>query len=249
MRSQHSWQDLVLLRGVATGGSTVVACSNLVGAERGLAEIGLDLEAEFAEPEAVIGVGPFPQQRWRPVTRRMFEAAGLPDGLRVADLSLLPQSRGLPTILTTAALARAIPRENLQLDHCATLLASAEWPPRCARPAPPGYTHHLVADDDHGCRHQAELVRLGPQGIQVHHLDLARKVLRRPERLHLGPLAVGARRGRAKDLDLQQVASLEANSERPYPARSQATISSFGGMRPADLTTPPTTRPGVARMS
>lgn len=83
MHVQHSSVDLVLMRGSATGGSTVVACGNLVRAENGLAEIGLDLQAEFAELETLIGVHPFPQQRWRPVTRRMFEAA--------AALGLAPQ--------------------------------------------------------------------------------------------------------------------------------------------------------------
>jgi choline dehydrogenase-like flavoprotein len=75
MQAQRSSADLVLMRGVTTGGSTVVACGNIVRAEKGLAEIGLDLQAEFAELEALIGVRPFPQQRWRPVTQRMFEAA------------------------------------------------------------------------------------------------------------------------------------------------------------------------------
>ena len=83
MQAQRSSEDLVLMRGVATGGSTTVACGNLVRAENGLAEIGLNLQAEFAELEALIGVRPFPQQRWRPVTQRMFEAA--------AALGLAPQ--------------------------------------------------------------------------------------------------------------------------------------------------------------
>lgn len=75
MRAQRSSPDLALLRGVTTGGSTVVACGNIVRAEYGLAEVGLNLKEEFAELEALIGIRPFPSQRWRPVTRRMFEAA------------------------------------------------------------------------------------------------------------------------------------------------------------------------------
>ena len=34
----------------------------------------------------------------------------LPEGLWVADLSLLPRSQGLPTMLTTAALALRVSR-------------------------------------------------------------------------------------------------------------------------------------------
>jgi choline dehydrogenase-like flavoprotein len=75
MRAQRASEDLVLLRGVAAGGSTVVACGNIVRAENGLAEIGLNLRAEFVELEGLLGAQPFPRQRWRPVTRRMFEAA------------------------------------------------------------------------------------------------------------------------------------------------------------------------------
>jgi choline dehydrogenase-like flavoprotein len=36
--------------------------------------------------------------------------AGLPDGLWVADLSLVPTSQGLPTMATTAAIALRVAR-------------------------------------------------------------------------------------------------------------------------------------------
>ncbi len=83
MQAQRASEDLVLMRGVATGGSTVVACGNIVRAENGLAALGLDLQAEFAELEALIGAQPFPRRRWRPVTQCMFDAA--------AALGLAPQ--------------------------------------------------------------------------------------------------------------------------------------------------------------
>ena len=114
MQAQRSSEDLVLMRGVTTGGSTVVACGNLVRAENGLAEIGLDLQAEFAELETLIGVRPFPRQRWRPVTLRMFEAA--------AALGLDP----LPT--PKAVDARKCIACGLCEVGCAT---GARWDARC----------------------------------------------------------------------------------------------------------------------
>jgi len=38
----------------------------------------------------------------------------LPDGLWVADLSLVPRSQGMPTILLTAALALKVAREIIR---------------------------------------------------------------------------------------------------------------------------------------
>ncbi len=71
----HSAKDLVLMRGITTGGSTVLSCGNMVRAEHGLKEIGLDLTPEFDEIERNIGITEFPKRRWRPTTRKMFEAA------------------------------------------------------------------------------------------------------------------------------------------------------------------------------
>jgi choline dehydrogenase-like flavoprotein len=71
----HSAKDLVLMRGITTGGSTVLSCGNMVRAEHGLKEIGLDLTPEFDEIERNIGIAEFPKRRWRPTTRKMFETA------------------------------------------------------------------------------------------------------------------------------------------------------------------------------
>lgn len=76
----HMWierpsEGLMLVRGVTTGGSTALSCGNMVRAERGLKEIGLDLKPEFEELEALLGVMPVPRERWRPVTQRMFDVA------------------------------------------------------------------------------------------------------------------------------------------------------------------------------
>lgn len=75
MDTMHSSNDLVLVRGMTTGGSTVLSCGNMVRAERGLKEIGLDLTPEFERIEKEVGITEFPRGRWRPVTERMFEAA------------------------------------------------------------------------------------------------------------------------------------------------------------------------------
>jgi choline dehydrogenase-like flavoprotein len=75
MNATRSAKDLVLMRGIATGGSTVISCGNMVRAEHGLKEIGLDLTPEFDEIERNIGITEFPKRRWRPTTRKMFEAA------------------------------------------------------------------------------------------------------------------------------------------------------------------------------
>jgi choline dehydrogenase-like flavoprotein len=49
MDLQRSSPELVLVRGITTGGSTVLTCGNLVRADRGLEEIGLDLTPEYDE--------------------------------------------------------------------------------------------------------------------------------------------------------------------------------------------------------
>jgi choline dehydrogenase-like flavoprotein len=71
----RSEKDMALVRGITTGGSTVISCGNIVRAEHGLKEIGLDLTPEFEEIENLIGVRTFPKERWQPVTKNMFEAA------------------------------------------------------------------------------------------------------------------------------------------------------------------------------
>ena len=73
--SVRSSKDLILFRGIAIGGSTVLACGNMVRAEHGLKEIGLDLTTEFDEIEGLIDIKTFPKERWRPTTNLMFESA------------------------------------------------------------------------------------------------------------------------------------------------------------------------------
>lgn len=67
--------ELTILSGVTEGGSTSISCGNMVRAENGLREIGLDLTPEFEEIERELTVNPIPRERWRPLTARMFDAA------------------------------------------------------------------------------------------------------------------------------------------------------------------------------
>jgi ferredoxin len=80
--SLRSSADLVLLRGVTTGGSTSISCGNAVRAENGLNEIGLDLSQEYREIEGMLNPTETPRSMWRPVTERMFDSA--------EDLGLCP---------------------------------------------------------------------------------------------------------------------------------------------------------------
>ncbi|MDD1743839.1 MAG: FAD-dependent oxidoreductase [Methanomassiliicoccales archaeon] len=75
MWTARSSDELVLVRGIATGGTTTIACGNLVRATGGLDEIGLDLTKEFEELEAELRPMTFPRDRWRPTTEAMFQAA------------------------------------------------------------------------------------------------------------------------------------------------------------------------------
>lgn len=68
-------EDLVIFRGVTEGGSTSISCGNMVRAENGLKEIGLDLSQEFEEIERTLTIGPVPRGRWRPLTQQMFDQA------------------------------------------------------------------------------------------------------------------------------------------------------------------------------
>jgi choline dehydrogenase-like flavoprotein len=75
MEARRSSKDLVLVRGRAAGGCTVLSCGNLVRADNGLKEIGLDLSPEFDELEKLVGVSTVPRERWRPLSAKMFDAA------------------------------------------------------------------------------------------------------------------------------------------------------------------------------
>ncbi|HJX24264.1 MAG TPA: FAD-dependent oxidoreductase [Candidatus Bathyarchaeia archaeon] len=75
MKSNRPSRDLMLIRGITSGGGTGISCGNMARAERGLDEIDLDLSPEFHELETSLGVTTIPRDKWRPTTRRMFEEA------------------------------------------------------------------------------------------------------------------------------------------------------------------------------
>jgi choline dehydrogenase-like flavoprotein len=75
MDMQRSSADLLLVRGVTTGGSTALSCGNLVRTDNGLKEIGLDLTTEFQELEDELKPALIPQDMWRPLTSKMFQSA------------------------------------------------------------------------------------------------------------------------------------------------------------------------------
>ena len=75
LETTRSSEDLVIFRGMTEGGSTAISCGNMVRAERGLNEIGLDLTPEFEEIEQSLEISPVPKEKWRPLSRRMFEEA------------------------------------------------------------------------------------------------------------------------------------------------------------------------------
>src|SRR4030042_5121989 len=69
LETTRSSEDLVIFRGVTEGGSTAISCGNMVRAERGLNEIGLDLTPEFGEKEHSLEISPLPREKWRPIYR------------------------------------------------------------------------------------------------------------------------------------------------------------------------------------
>lgn len=71
----RSSQDLAIFRGMTEGGCTSIACGNMIRAENGLKEIGLDLSKEFGEIEKTLTINPIPRERWRPLTQQMYDIA------------------------------------------------------------------------------------------------------------------------------------------------------------------------------
>ena len=66
----HASRNLGIFRGVTEGGCTSISCGNMVRAENGLREIGLDLTAEYEELESALPIATIPRQRWRPLTQQ-----------------------------------------------------------------------------------------------------------------------------------------------------------------------------------
>jgi choline dehydrogenase-like flavoprotein len=71
----RSSQNLVIFRGVTEGGCTSISCGNMVRAENGLNDIGLDLSPEFDAIEQKLAISPIPRERWRPLTQQMYDTS------------------------------------------------------------------------------------------------------------------------------------------------------------------------------
>ncbi len=75
MQVNRSSNELVLVNGLTTGGSTMISCGNMVRADHGLSELGLDLTPEFEELGRKIDINPIPMENWRPLTQKMYKSA------------------------------------------------------------------------------------------------------------------------------------------------------------------------------
>ena len=73
---KKSEEGVILWRTLMAGGSTVVSCANATRAlERELADLGIDLQTEYTEAEAEMGVEPVAEDLLSEGTRRMRDAA------------------------------------------------------------------------------------------------------------------------------------------------------------------------------
>ena len=67
--------DMLVVHGCGTGGTTTVATGNGIRADDDLRALGIDLDAEFAQIASEIPVSTEHRRRWHPTTRRLFAAA------------------------------------------------------------------------------------------------------------------------------------------------------------------------------
>lgn len=74
MRVSMTKDDMALVRGVSTGGTTTLATGNALRADESLRDMGIDLSGEFAELTAELPVSTAHQPRWRAATRGLFDA-------------------------------------------------------------------------------------------------------------------------------------------------------------------------------
>jgi choline dehydrogenase-like flavoprotein len=75
--------DMLIVHGCGTGGTTTVATGNGMRADDDLRALGIDLDEEFSQIASQIPLSTEHRRRWHPTTRRLFAAA--------EDLGLGPQ--------------------------------------------------------------------------------------------------------------------------------------------------------------
>ena len=74
MNVRRAGDDMVLVRGHATGGTTTIGTGNAVALDQGLRALGIDLQDEFAALRRAIPITSDHRRLWRPVTQRAFAA-------------------------------------------------------------------------------------------------------------------------------------------------------------------------------
>jgi choline dehydrogenase-like flavoprotein len=72
MKICKTGDGMVLVKGVAQGGSTTLSAGNAVRQDQDLKAIGIDLDAEFRELYREIPVSSDHQKKWTPLTREVF---------------------------------------------------------------------------------------------------------------------------------------------------------------------------------
>jgi choline dehydrogenase-like flavoprotein len=73
MKIQKTEDRMVMVHGMALGGTTTLATGNAVRMDRDLQALGINLDCEFAELFREIPITTEHQKRWRPATKRLFE--------------------------------------------------------------------------------------------------------------------------------------------------------------------------------
>ncbi len=74
MKTMKTVDGMVLVKGKGTGGTTTLAVGNALRMDRDLKALGIDLDDEFAGIFGEVPVTMDHRAKWRPATRRLFEA-------------------------------------------------------------------------------------------------------------------------------------------------------------------------------
>jgi choline dehydrogenase-like flavoprotein len=74
MRIRRAGSRMILVNGRGTGGTTTISAGNGLRMDGDLKKLGLNLDAEFEELARDVPLSTAHQKRWRPATRRLFEA-------------------------------------------------------------------------------------------------------------------------------------------------------------------------------
>lgn len=73
MKIRKTREQMVLVRGAGSGGTTTISTANALRMDRHLKDLGIDLDEEFEEIYSEIPVSTDHQKRWHRITRRLFE--------------------------------------------------------------------------------------------------------------------------------------------------------------------------------